>query len=154
MKKQHIRQTYTLLDLCIVAGITIIGAAFIPFGGSMATLGGTIIAIGISCLPFLRHGYRIHGYKGTYRLEEILVPREHQNAIMTFLQGESPTLNAQAGKTSGALIEIYRKKGDNTLLARYFDYKLHMEGTDFPILQISSPQLEELRKIQVKPEVF
>ena len=154
MKIKEIRKTFLLSDILIVAAVVAAGSALLLLGGGWATLGGTIIAIGVAMLPFMRHGCIIHGHHGVYHLEEILVPREYQDTILHFLQGDTSSLDLEAGKSSGALVEIYRKRSDDTLLARYFDYKLHLDGTDFPIVPITMQQLEELRKFQFKPKVF
>ena len=155
MKKRHnIKQTYLWSDLLIIAAIVLIGTLLLPLNSGWASLGGIIIAFGIAMLPFFRHGYRIEGENGIYKIEEILVNRENKDAILAFIQGTTTTLEVQAGNAPGAIVDLYKKRCEETILAQYFDYKLHLEGTDFPITRITLQQAEEIRKLKITPATF
>ena len=154
MKTKNIKQTFLWTDLLVIAGVIAVGCVLLPLSSGWAALGGTIVAIGIAMIPFFHHGYKIKGHHGIFKREEILVPRDYKDSILTFLQGNQEKLDLAPGTVSGGLVEIYWRGKDKDLLARYFDYQLHLEGTDFPLHKITQQQAQELKRIQTQIALF
>ena len=154
MKTKNIKQTFLWTDLLVIAGVIAVGCVLLPLSSGWAALGGTIVAIGIAMIPFFHHGYKIKGHHGIFKREEILVPRDYKDAILTFLQGNEDVLDLKPSTVSGGLVEIYRRGNDKELFARYFDYQLHLEGTNFPLQKITLQQAQELRRVQTQIALF
>ena len=95
--------------------------------------------------PFYLHGYRIKGQKGLFRLKEIPLSRDNKDEILAYLDGKTDRLDLKPGwKPGGALVEVYYKKGQDKMLARYFDYTDLLQGTDYPLHEVTLKQVTAL----------
>ena len=148
MKKHLIKQVFLYWDLLILAGILAIGIFLCFLKGGWGAIGFIVIASDVFMAPFVRHGYKIEGHPGTFRLEEVPVPRECENQILSYLDDESLGLDVRPVVFGGAIVNVYHNKRHNTLLAQYFEYTQLLNGVEYPMVNITQHQLETLRKIQ------
>lgn len=145
MKKKSVKHVFLLSDLLIIATVLAIGILLLFLNGGWGALGLTIILCEAVIIPFVRHGYKIEGYPGTYRLEEIPVSRNCQEAVLRFLSDAGDGIDAQPSDAGGALVSVYHKRGENILLAQYFDYAQFLNGVEFPMVKITEQQLISLK---------
>ena len=145
MSKKTVRQVFTWYDLLIIAILVAAGVVIMVIGKEWIALGICVIICTIAFAPFIRHGYKLEGYQGQFRLEEFLVPRESQVAILAYLNGETSQLEVPPSTQGGALVRIFQHRSDDLIMAQYFDYALFLKGTEFPMVRISTEQLEVIR---------
>ena len=148
MSKKTVKQVFTWYDLLIIAIFVIAGIGIMAFGIDWIALGICVIACTVAFAPFIRHGYKLEGHQGQFRLEEFLVPRESQVAIMAYLNGETSQLEVPPSNQGGALVRIFQHRSDGLIMAQYFDYALFLKGTEFPMVRISTEQLESIRGLR------
>ena len=149
MDKQ-VKKTFLSQDVAVLAGIFAAGAAcFLP-GEGWAGLGGTILLCGAMMLPFYHHGYRLEGQKGLFRLREISLSRENKDEILAYLEGRADKLDLHPRVQGGALVDVYYRKKDGLMFARYFDYADFSQGVEYPLVKISQEQFEGLSAMELK----
>lgn len=148
MSKKTVKQVFAWYDLLIIAILVAAGVIIMAIGKEWIALGICVIACTIAFAPFIRHGYKLEGHQGQFRLEEFLVPRESQVAIMAYLNGETSQLEVPPSNQGGALVRVFRRRSDDIIMAQYFDYALFLRGTEFPMVRISSEQLESIRGLR------
>ena len=146
MKKKSVKKVFLATDLCVIVAVLAAGCAFLLFGPGWREIGYLIISCGLFMVPFFRHGYRIEGHPGMFRLEDIPVPRENQDAVLAFLKGETDELNVNRSDQGGALVSIYSRKEGGEILAQYYDYAQKLKGVEFPIQSITSEQRDQLKQ--------
>lgn len=150
MTKDTAKQVFLWTDWLILGILVAAGVLVAVLGGSWTAFGVCWIACVLAFAPFLRHGYKLEGQSGVFRLEEILVPRECQTQILAFLNGDTDELSIQPAVHGGALVRLFRRKSDGATLAQYFDYAQHLAGTDYPLVPVKEHQIEVLRGLQSK----
>ena len=148
--KDRAKQVFLWTDWLILGILVAAGVLVAVLGGSWTAFGVCWIACVLAFAPFLRHGYKLEGQTGVFRLEEILVPRECQTQIIAFLNGDTDELSVQPAVHGGALVRLFRRKSDGTTLAQYFDYAQHLAGSDYPLVPVKEHQIEVLRGLQSK----
>ena len=144
MKRESVRNVFLATDWLIFGVCIALGVLIMLIDGKLVVLGACVAAFA----PFFRHGYRIEGHPGVFRLEEVIVPRSCQDALLSFLKGESDTLDASPSAAGGALVRVFRKP-DGTLLAQFFDYAQHLQGTEYPFLPVTQSQVEAVKKLHI-----
>ena len=149
MEKQ-VKKTFLLQDIAILAAIFAAGAACFLLGEGWAGLGGTLIFFGLMMLPFYHHGYRLEGHKGLFRLREISLSRENKDEILAYLDGKSDQLDLHPLMPGGALVDVYWRKSDGHMLARYFDYADFIKGVEYPLREITQAQFDTLLALEPK----
>ena len=147
MKKEKIKQVFAWYDLLILAGMLAVGVALVLFSQELALLGGLVIVCVFVLAPLVRHGYKLPGRPGTYRLEAIPVSRASRQAVQDYLAGECEDLDAAFFKQRGALVMVYYQKHTNETLAQFYEYDLALSGALSPVVPISPQQLETLKKM-------
>ena len=145
MKKSPIKRVFLASDICVITAVVVAGCAFLPFGPGWRELGYVIVACGLSMCPFFLHGYKIEGHSGTFRLAELPVSREYQNAVMAFLNGDTDELDVKQSDQGGALVSIYSRKGGGEILAQYFDYAELLKDVEFPIVSLTPERRDKLK---------
>ena len=148
--KDRAKQVFLWTDWLILGILVAAGVLVTVLGGSWTAFGVCWIACVLAFAPFLRHGYKLEGQTGMFRLEEILVPRECQTQIIAFLNGDTDELSVQPAVHGGALVRLFRRKSDGTTLAQYFDYAQHLAGSDYPLVPVKEHQIDVLRGLQSK----
>ena len=150
MTKDTAKQVFLWTDWLILGILVAAGVLVTVLGGSWTAFGVCWIACVLAFAPFLRHGYKLEGQTGVFRLEEVLVPRECQTQILAFLNGDTDELSVQPAVHGGALVRLFRRKSDGITLAQYFDYAQHLAGSDYPLVPVKEHQIEVLRGLQSK----
>lgn len=150
MTKDTAKQVFLWTDWLILGILVAAGVLVAVLGGSWTAFGVCWIACVLAFAPFLRHGYKLEGQTGVFRLEEVLVPRECQTQIIAFLNGDTDELSVQPAVQGGALVRLFRRKSDGTTLAQYFDYAQHLAGTEYPFVPVSAQQAKAVRALQSK----
>lgn len=144
MKTQNIHKTFLFSDIIVLLMIFAVGAVFLPFGSGWLAIGLCIMLCSVCMLPFYIHGYKIEGAHGVFRELNITVSRDEQDAIMSFLQGDTPTLGFQVQENGGAIVSLYYQKGSDVAYAQFYEYSYVMEGKPLPLLKITPEQKEIL----------
>ena len=147
MTKDTAKQVFLWSDWLIVWGLVAASVFIATLGGDWTTIGICAIVCVLAFAPFLRHGYRLEGQIGTYRLEEILVPRQCETQILAFLNGETDELVVNPAVSGGAIVRLFHRKSDGSTLAQYFDYDQYLSGTVHPFVSVSGQQIEALRRL-------
>lgn len=142
--KGQVKSIFLLKDIIILAVIFTVGIACCFFGDVWKGLGIIIILCGAMTVPFYHHGYKLEGQKGHFELKEILIPKDNKNEIIDFLDGKTDILELNSWQTGGALVDVYYRKSDGYMMARYFDYADHMNGIEHPLREITTQQLKQL----------
>lgn len=150
MTKERFKQVFLWTDWLIIGILVAAGVLVAVLGGSWTAFGVCWIACVLAFAPFLRHGYKLEGQSGVFRLEEILVPRECQTQILAFLNGDTDELSVQPAVHGGALVRLFRRKSDGATLAQYFDYAQHLAGSEYPFVPVSAQQTKAVRALQSK----
>ena len=150
MTKDTAKQVFLWTDWLILGILVAAGVFVTVLGGSWTAFGVCWIACVLAFAPFFRHGYKLEGQTGVFRLEEVLVPRECQTQIIAFLNGDTDELSVQPAVHGGALVRLFRRKSDGTTLAQYFDYAQHLAGTEYPFVPVSAQQAKAVRALQSK----
>lgn len=148
--KDRAKQVFLWTDWLILGILVAAGVLVAVLGGSWTAFGVCWIACVLAFAPFLRHGYKLEGQTGVFRLEEVLVPRECQTQILAFLNGDTDELSVQPAVHGGALVRLFRRKSDGKVLAQYFDYAQHLAGTEYPFVPVSAQQAKAVRALQSK----
>lgn len=148
--KDRAKQVFLWTDWLILGILVAAGVLVAVLGGSWTAFGVCWIACVLAFAPFLRHGYKLEGQTGVFRLEEVLVPRECQTQILAFLNGNTDELSVQPAVHGGALVRLFRRKSDGTTLAQYFDYAQHLAGTEYPFVPVSAQQAKAVLALQSK----
>lgn len=144
MKKKAVKKAFLPQDIVVLVLIFAAGAACFLLGGGWQELGVLILLSGALLVPFYHHGYRLEGQKGMFRIKEISLSRENRDEILSFLEGKTETLDLQAWQKGGALVEVYYRKSDGFMMARYFDYADFLNGTEYPLYEVSAQQVSAL----------
>lgn len=150
MTKERFKQVFLWTDWLILGILVAAGVLVTVLGGSWTAFGVCWIACVLAFAPFFRHGYKLEGQTGVFRLEEVLVPRECQTQILAFLNGDTDELSVQPAVHGGALVRLFRRKSDGTTLAQYFDYAQHLAGSEYPFVPVSAQQAKAVRALQSK----
>ena len=114
-----------------------------------ATLGVIILLCGAMMLPFYRHGYRLEGRKGLFRLQEIALSRDNKADILAYLEGSLETVDLHSPQPGGALAEVYYRKGEDRRFARFFDYADFSQGTEYPLHEVTRAQVSTLESFAI-----
>ena len=147
---QTVRQVYSLSDLVLLAGILALGLLFSFMVPGLSGLGYTLLLCLILMVPFWMHGYRITGQEGVFSQKEILVPRECKDKILDFLDGHVDKLAPNPAMNGGALVQIYTRRKDGLILARYFDYADYAAGKEYDLHEISQQKKSHLEEMEDK----
>lgn len=145
-----VRQVYCLSDLALLAGMLAAGLVFSFLVPGISGLGYTILLCWLMMVPFWHHGYRIAGQEGVFRLREITAARECKDGIIAYLKGRSETLEYSPWQKGGALVDVYIRKRDGLMLARYFDYADFAAGKEYDLHPIKPEQLARLKEIDTQ----
>lgn len=128
MKKHLVKNTFLPQDIAVLAAIFGAGVLCLFLGKGWVAVGVMILMCGAMLAPFYLHGYRIKGQK-----------------ILAYLDGKTDRLDLKpAWKPGGALVDVYYKKGQDKMLARYFDYADLLQGTDYPLHEVTLKQVTAL----------
>ena len=146
-KNKNIRKAFLWSDIIVILAVTFVGIVLLPFGPGWRELGYTIIACGLCMTPLYIHGYKIEGVPGVFHEEDFQISRDDKESVVSFLKGESSSLDVHRQEHGGALISVYYQKKNEALYAQYYDYAQIMEGEDNPVLKISAQQYETLKKL-------
>lgn len=145
MKKHLVKNTFLPQDIAVLAAIFGAGVLCLFLGEGWVAVGVMILMCGAMLAPFYLHGYRIKGQKGLFRLKEIPLSRDNKDEILAYLDGKTDSLDLKpAWKPGGALVDVYYKKGQDKMLARYFDYADLLQGTDYPLHEVTLKQVTAL----------
>ncbi|MBQ9583092.1 MAG: hypothetical protein IJR25_02040 [Bacteroidales bacterium] len=149
MKKHtdKVKQVYAPLDIVVMAGMLAVSIAFIWLGKGMAGVGYALLFCLLCMIPLSRHGYRIEGQNGLFSLREILVSRNCKDEILAFLDGRSDTLEHNPRVNGGAIVDIYTRRKDGRILARYFDYEDLANGKEYDLHELSKEKKARLIEI-------
>ena len=150
MKEQQVKKTFLPQDIAVLAAIFAAGAACTLLGEGWDGLGVIIILCDAMAIPFYHHGYRIEGQKGLFRLKEVSLSRENKEEILSYLDGRVDNIDLHPWQKGGALVDVYYRKSDGFMLARYFDYADFMMGTEYPLREISAEQLSVLESLAIE----
>ncbi|MBP5316101.1 MAG: hypothetical protein J6Y83_00190 [Bacteroidales bacterium] len=144
--KKTVKKSFLPQDIAIIASVAAAGMALTIFGKAWSGVGVLILLCWVIMVPFCMHGYRLEGHKGIFKLKEYTFSRDDKSSILSYLTGENDKLKLQPWKPGGgAIVEIYRRKGDDKMLARYFDYAEYISGTEYPLHEITPGQVSELK---------
>ena len=149
MKEQQVKKTFLPQDVAVLAAVFAAGAACFLLGEGWGELGIIIVLCGVMMLPFYHHGYRLEGQKGLFRLKEISLSRENRDEILAFLDGKTESLDLHPWQKGGALVDVYRRKSDGFMMARYFEYADFMNGTEYPLREVSPRQVSVLEAFAI-----
>ena len=128
MKKHLVKNTFLPQDIAVLAAIFGAGVLCLFLGEGWVAVGVMILMCGAMLAPFYLHGYRIKGQK-----------------ILAYLEGKTDRLDLKpAWKPGGALVDVYYKKGQDKMLARYFDYADFLQGKEYPLCDVSQAQVTAL----------
>ena len=145
MKKHLVKNTFLPQDIAVLAAIFGAGVLCLFLGEGWVAVGVMILMCGAMLAPFYLHGYRIKGQKGLFRLKEIPLSRDNKDEILAYLDGKTDRLDLKpAWKPGGALVDVYYKKGQDKMLARYFDYADFLQGKEYPLCEVSQAQVTAL----------
>ena len=144
MKEQQVKKTFLPKDVAVLAAVFVAGAACFLLGEGWGGLGVIIILCGVMMLPFYHHGYKLEGQKGLFRLKEISLSRENKEEILAFLEGKTESLDLHPWQKGGALVDVYWRRSDGFMMARYFDYADFIKGAEYPLKEVSPQQVSVL----------
>jgi len=139
MEKQ-VKNVFLPSDMAVLATVFEAGVACCFLGEGWSVLGAIIILSGAMMVPFYHHGYRLDGRKGVFVMKEILLPKENKDEILAFIEGRQDMLDLHPFQPGGALVEVYSRKGDDSMMARYFEYSDFMKGKEYPLHEITARQ--------------
>ena len=145
-----VRQVYTLSDIALLAGMLVVGLVCSFFIKGLSGLGYTLLLCWILMLPFWHHGYRIAGQEGVFSRKEILVARECKDEILAFLDGSADVLEHNPRMNGGAIVNIYTRGKDGSILAGYFDYADFAVGKEYPLYEISPEKKRLIEEIETR----
>ena len=143
----RVRNSFLPQDLAVLIGSLAVGAALLLEGDGWVGFGVIVILCVLMMIPFYHHGSRIEGVRGIFRHKEILLPRECKDEIISFMRGDVASLDLHPIVAGGALVEVFYKKGDERMFARYFDYKDHSEGIEYPLYEVTTEQVAYLESL-------
>ena len=141
MMEKLVKDTFLPQDIVVLAVVLAAGTACSLMGEGWGGLGGIIIFCGVMMAPLYRHGHRLKGHKGLFRLKEILLSRENKDEILAYLDGKTDTVDLHPRLEGGALVNVYWRKNDALILARYFDYADYEKGIEYPLREVSREQV-------------
>jgi hypothetical protein len=144
MKEKQVKKTFLPQDVAVLAAVFAAGAACFLLGEGWGELGVIIILCGAMMLPFYHHGYKLDGQKGMFRLKEISLSRENRDEILAYLDGKTDSLDLHSWQKGGALVDVYWRKSDGFMMARYFDYADFLNGVEYPLTEVSPQQISVL----------
>ena len=144
MKEKQVKKTFLPQDVAVLAVVFAAGAACFLLGEGWGGLGVIIILCGAMMLPFYHHGYKLDGQKGMFRLKEISLSRENRDEILAYLDGKTDSLDLHPWQKGGALVDVYWRKSDGFMMARYFDYADFLNGVEYPLSEVSPQQISVL----------
>ena len=144
MKNPQVKKTFLPQDIAVLAVVFAAGAACFLLGEGWGALGVIILLCGAMMLPFYRHGYRLEGRKGLFRLQEIALSRDNKADILAYLEGSLETVDLHSPQPGGALVEVYYRKGEDRRFARYFDYADFAQGIEYPLHEVTREQVSTL----------
>ena len=146
MKKNTVKSTFLFTDILIIVSVAIVGTALFFMESGWRELGIVIVACALFIIPFCRHGYKIEGKSGTFRMVEFPVTREAEEDVLAFLDGQTDDLVLPNRIEGGALVTVYYKNDHSLQFAQYYDYSQHLQGVEFPLVEISTEQFEILQR--------
>ena len=149
MKNPQVKKTFLPQDIAVLAVIFAAGAACFLLGEGWGALGVIILLCGAMMLPFYRHGYRLEGRKGLFRLQEIALSMDNKADILAYLEGSLETVDLHSPQPGGALVEVYYRKGEDRRFARYFDYADFAKGTEYPLHEVTRAQVSTLESFAI-----
>ena len=82
----------------------------------------------------------------------ISLSRENRDEILAFLDGKTDTLDLHPWQKGGALVDVYWRKGDGFMMARYFDYAEFLDGVEYPLKTVSPQQVTVLESFAIDQE--
>ena len=153
MKKTHdiVRRVFSTKDIVILAAVLAAGIACLFVNGDGWKGTGVIILCCLAMMiPFFRHGYRIEGQKGMFLLTEFLSDRECKQEIKGFLEGKLASYDPKPIVPGGALVEVYTRKSDGLMLARYYDFDEHLSGAYGSLSEVSPSIVSRFEELSVK----
>lgn len=149
MKKQGVKQAFLLSDIIILLAIFAVSVALFFAGPGWKGVGILLIFCVLIFIPFFRHGYRLEGQSGFFKMKEVPVSREDKEAVLAYLDGKDakPAMKAPV-QNGGALVEIYYRQGE--AFARYFDYVEFNAGKEYPLVKIPQEKFDWLESCLAK----
>ena len=154
MKEKDVKQVYLLSDLAVLLTVVLPGVVCLLLGDNWSLAGAILLLCGLLMAPFYRHGYKLEGRKGVFRMKEAQMPRECRETILTFLDGHTDTLDLHPVVQGGALVDIYYRKGETEAFARYFDYADFAKGVEYPLRSVNPDQVKKLESYITKTKLF
>lgn len=153
MKERQVRKAFLPADIAVLALIFAAGCAcFFVRGWSGA--GIIILLCWAMLLPFYIHGYRLRGQEGLFRLKEIPLSRENKEEILAFLDGKTKTIDLHPWQPGGVLVDVYFRRRDGLMLARYYDYGDSVNGIEYPLRKVTPEQVALLESFAVITKKF
>lgn len=148
MKRKQVKKVFLPTDIAVLAVIFAAGCAcFFIKGWSGA--GIIILLCWVLLIPFYIHGYRLRGQEGLFRLKEIPLSRENKDEILAFLDGKTETLDLHPWQPGGVLVDVYCRKSDGLLLARYYDYNDIVNGVEYPLREVTPEQVAMMESFAI-----
>ena len=96
-------------------------------------------------IPLYRNGYKLAGHKGVFHQKELTLSREDKEQILTYLDGSQKDIDLKSKPAGGgALVDVFYRKSDGYMLARYFDYADYVNGIDYPLQEVTPEQVSKL----------
>ena len=148
MEKQ-VRKTFLPRDIAVLSAIAMAGVACFLLGEGWGGLGVVILLCWATMVPFYHHGYRLEGEKGVFWLKEISLSRENKDEILSYLDGSTESLDLHPRQPGGALVDVYYRRNDGYMMARYFDYADFIKGVEYPLRRVSSQQVSMLETFAI-----
>lgn len=147
---RKVKNIFILSDWLKISAIIVFGCIFFPFGTGWRELGFGIIACAIFIAPFIRHGYKIEGENGVFKLLELQVQRNNKELIEKYLGSEEEIISFSPSPAGGALILLYYSVNNAKYFAQFFDYQLQLEGKQCLLQEVSRKKFQELKDIFAK----
>ena len=148
MKDKQVRKAFLPSDIAVLAAIFVAGCACFFIEGWSA-IGIIILLCWAMLVPFYIHGYKLRGQKGLFRVKEIPLSRENKEEILAFLDRKTDTLDLHPWLPGGVLVDVYSRKSDGLMLARYYDYVDDVNGIEYPLREITPQQVAILESFAV-----
>ncbi len=149
MKEKQVKEAFLGGDVAVLAGVFAVGVVCLFLGDGWNGVGVILLLCGAMMVPFYHHGYRLEGRRGLFRRKEILLSRENKDEILSFLEGETASLDLHPIQKGGALVDVYYQKGDSSMMARYFDYQDFIKDVQYPLHEISPAMVSTLESFAI-----
>ena len=148
MKEKQVKKAFLPSDIAALALIFVAGCACFFIKGWSAA-GIIVLLCWLMLLPFYIHGYKLRGQSGLFRVREIPLSRENKEEILAFLDGKTDTLDLHPWQPGGVLVDVYSRKSDGLMLARYYDYADEVSGIEYPLRKVTQQQVSVLESFAV-----